>query len=311
MTGPVDIHHHALPPDYLRECRDEILGPAADLEHVLEWTPERSLEELDAAGCARAILSVSAPGVWFGDERQTIRLARDCNDYLADLKRRHPDRFGFFATLPLPDARATVAEIVRAFDELDADGVCMMTSYDRRWLGDPSLQPVFAELQRRAAAVFVHPVIPPPCRGLMATIPDALGEFAFDTARTIMSLLFGGVLSRSPDIRFAFSHGGGAMIMLLDRLAAFPTLRPSAAAAVPDGVLAALGRQFYDTGSMGQPACFAALREMPGAAQLVFATDYPYRPVALALAALDRAGVTDAERALIDVTNPRRLLGET
>jgi predicted TIM-barrel fold metal-dependent hydrolase len=309
MTGRIDIHHHALPPAYIEECRKQIMGPAVDLEHVMQWRPEHSLAELDENGFEKAILSISAPGIWFGRRAQTNRLARECNDYLADLRRQYPDRLGFFATMPLPDVEAARAELTRAIDELGADGVCLMTSYDSMWLGDSSFAPVFEELQRRRAAVFVHPIVPPFCRELMENVPDALAEFAFDTTRTILSLLFGGVLSRCPDVRFAFSHGGGATAMLLDRLLTFAQLRPSAGAAVPEGVIAALGRQFYDSGNMGRAAPLAALRVTPGIGQIVLATDYPYRPMSLAIPSLAEAGARADEMALIESANPRRFLG--
>jgi predicted TIM-barrel fold metal-dependent hydrolase len=303
----VDVHHHALPPEYLSQCRAEILGPAVDLEHVLEWTPESSLEQMDANGVRRAYLSVSAPGVWFGDAEQTRGLALSCNDYLADLKHARPERFGFFATLPMPDVDATIAEIARAGDDLEADGVCFMTSYDDRSLGDPSFAPVFEELNRRQAVAFVHPVVPPSCRELVAGVPASLAEFAFDTTRAILGLLFNGVFAGCSDLRFVFSHGGGAVAMLLNRIETFPKLRPAAARAVPRGVMHELSRQFYDVASIGHPASLAALRIAPGAEQLLLGTDYPYRPMALALQTLADADPSSDELTAIETTNASRL----
>jgi 6-methylsalicylate decarboxylase len=308
MTIRIDIHHHAYPPEYVAACRSYLGEVIVDFGHVLGWTPEQSIAELDLAGYDRAILSISAPGVWFGDDAEAVRLARLCNDYLADVKRTHPGRLGFFATLPMPDPSASVTELRRSLDELGADGVCFMTSYGDRWLGDASFQPVFAELEERAAAAFVHPVVPARARGMVPGLPDTLAEFAFDTTRAVASLLYGGVMSSCPHVRFVFCHGGGAMPMLLDRLTVLPRLRPEFAAAVPEGVVATLSRQFYDIASMGQRACMAALREVPGLDQLVLASDYPFRPVASAGEVFVAAGLSPLEREAIEATNPQRLM---
>jgi 6-methylsalicylate decarboxylase len=310
LTGTIDVHAHFFPPGYVRECRPQILGTARNLEHVLKWTPDAALEEMAAHSIERTILSISAPGLWFGDKRQTRRLARACNEYAAGLVAEYPTRFGFFAAVPMPDAASTVVEIAHSLDVLGADGVGFMTSYGRRWLGDRSFAAVHASLDERRAAAFVHPVVPAACERLISGVPANLMEFAFDTARAIGSLLLSGTMAHNPAIRFAFAHGGGATPMLVDRLVVAEQLIPGAADALPNGVMHELERAFYDVGSVCHPVPFAALRVSPGVGQLVMSTDYPYRPAQAAVAGLNRLSLNRDELAAITWRNAQRLLGD-
>ena len=156
--GRIDLHRHYFPAAFLDAQRQSALRqsrPAA-LGAALEgWSKARTIEAMDRYGIATGILSISTPGPWFGDIEESKRLARECNDYAAEMMRDHPDRFGLFAALPLPDPDAALREIDYAFDTLHADGVAIMTSYattaGTTWPGDASLAPVFAELNRRKA----------------------------------------------------------------------------------------------------------------------------------------------------------------
>ena len=100
-------------------------------------------------GVAAAVVSITNPGLWFGDKAVTNRLARACNEYGAKLVQDHPTRFGLFAAMPLPDVDATLKEIEYAYDTLKADGIGLLTSYDDIWLGNPAFRPVMEELNRR------------------------------------------------------------------------------------------------------------------------------------------------------------------
>jgi len=158
----IDVHNHIVPPFYLAENRERIGGSRGGQISAawLEWHPEKALEAMDEHGVATAVLSLSTPGVWFGDAEAARRTARQCNDYAAELARSHQRRFGLFSALPLPDTEGNLREIEYALDVLKADGIGLLTSYGDKWLGDPSYQPVFEELHRRKAVVFVHPTTP-------------------------------------------------------------------------------------------------------------------------------------------------------
>ena len=184
---------------------------------TIAWTIEKSLEDMDKAGVATSITSITTPGVWIGDNAQGRRVARECNDYAARLVVDYPGRFGMFAALPLPDIEASLKEIEYGLDVLKADGICLFTSYRDKWLGDPAFEPVMAELNRRKAVVYTHPEAPVCCRGLIPGINEAVIEYGTDTSRAIARLLFTGTASRYPDITWIFSHGGGVLPMLYER----------------------------------------------------------------------------------------------
>ena len=169
---------------------------------------------MDAAGVATAVVSTSDPGVHFGDYDQARALARDCNECQARMVSDHKGRFGMFTTLPLPDIDNTLAEIAYGLDTLKAQGVGVMTSYGARYLGDPAFVPVMEELNRRKAAVFVHPLQPACCSNVVQGVPDVVVEYGTETSRTIASLLMNHTTIKCPDIRFIFSHGGGAVLFL-------------------------------------------------------------------------------------------------
>jgi predicted TIM-barrel fold metal-dependent hydrolase len=150
----IDVHHHISPPAYIKETFKLQQPP------TLAWTPEKSLEDMDKAGVAVAITSITTPGVWLGDDAQGRHLARLCNDYAATLAADHPGRFGVFAALPLPDREGSLREIEYGLDVLKADGIALLTNYRDKWLGDPAFDPVMEELNRRKAIVYTHPEAP-------------------------------------------------------------------------------------------------------------------------------------------------------
>jgi predicted TIM-barrel fold metal-dependent hydrolase len=279
--GLVDVHHHFIPPFWFEEVKEHIArqGGGRIVPNWQGWSEQRALERMDATGVATAIVSISAPGVWFGDVAQGRRLSRETSLYAAQMRQRHPQRFGFFAALPLPDIEGSLREIEYAFDELHADGVVLMTSYGDRWLGDPSFDPVLQELDRRSAVVYVHPGSPACCSQLMSYVPPFLTEFTQDTNRTITSLMFSGQLVRRRAIRFIFSHAGGTMPMLAGRIAQLSTSVPQLAAAVPDGVEAELRRLYYEVANSANRPAMAALLSLVPATQVMFGSDFPLVPI--------------------------------
>ena len=304
----IDVHHHFIPPAYLRRERERILATMAlNPAHLTEWTPERAIEELDRHDIARAIVSISTPGIWFGEPEAARSLARDCNEYAAQMARDHAGRFGNFAAIPLPDVEGSLREIAYAYDVLGADGIGILTSYDDRWPGDPAFRPVFDELNRRRAVVFVHPTAPECCRNLIPGVPAAMTEFLFDTTRSITSLLFSGTVARCPEIRFIFCHGGGTMTALAHRMGSFVNQHPEHAALFPRGIRAELERFSYELATTTNETAFNALSSLIPLSQLLFGSDYPYLPIGATTAGLEKLGLGSETLRAIEHDNAARL----
>ena len=151
----IDTHHHLLP-DFFWQETENAHAPVGGLA-PLRWSKEASISFMDEAGIDMAVVSLSTPGVHTGDSAEAQALARRCNEFAAELLRERPGRFASFACLPLPDIDASLEELAYAFDVLELDGVVLFTNANGVYLGDDVLEPVFEELERRQAVVFVHP----------------------------------------------------------------------------------------------------------------------------------------------------------
>src|SRR6185295_3340905 len=183
MSRTIDLHHHVIPDFYWEASNED--GNAAGGITPPRWSLEGALAYLDEAHIDAAVPSISTPGVHFGDDAAARTLARKVNEYLAEIKRHRPDRFGGFAILPLPDIEGSLEQIAYALDVLDLDGVSMLTNAGGSYLGDARFDPIFAELQRRAAVVFVHPTASPDAIAHTLDLPDSLLDYPVDTSRAI------------------------------------------------------------------------------------------------------------------------------
>ena len=308
-TTAIDVHHHFLPPFYKPLAKGWLDKFATGVTAVMAWTPQTSLSAMDEARVSRALLSISSPGVHFGDDAQARDLARACNDYAVSLGRRHPGRFAFFAALPMPDVEGAIREAERALALDGARGVGLLSNYGGRYLGEPEFRALFEWLNRRGAVVYVHPTDAPCCAGLVPQVATPLIEFPVDTARTIASLLWSGTLSAFPNIRFIFSHGGGAMPMVMERVVAMGFVDRSLLAKVPEGAAAALGKLYVDTASVTGASAMAALMNWLPEGHILYGTDFPWGGVASSRAALGRLNLSPKKLAAIESGNATALLG--
>jgi 6-methylsalicylate decarboxylase len=210
-TNPkrVDVHHHVLPPAFVSALNSLNIKWTGGPE-VPTWSLSQARDTMGQMGIDAAVASVS-PGVyWGGDTGFAVSLARSSNEFLADVVRHDPEHFGGFATMPLPDVDSSLGELEYAYDTLGLDGVVLFTSQGDRYLGDPSYDPFFEELERRKAIVFIHPTtIPPGADATGLTIPYGVAEFVFDTTRCITNMLYRGTLERYPSIRYIVSTPAG------------------------------------------------------------------------------------------------------
>jgi predicted TIM-barrel fold metal-dependent hydrolase len=300
----IDIHHHLLPPKYVAE-----LPKLAKGENPPPWSPAKSIEDMDRNAIATSLTSLMQPQVWFGDVPLGRRLARESNDYAATLVRDYPGRYGIFATLPLPDVEGSLKEIEYALDVLKADGFGLMTSYAGKYLGDPAFWPVWEELNRRKAVVYNHPLAVECCRNPIPQyiVPSAI-EYATDTSRTIASLLFSGAAARFPDISWIHSHGGGTMPFLWQRYTRQEAANKDRQKLLPNGLLHEVRKFYYDTAQANHAGALAALLKLVSSSQVMFGTDFPYRPGSEVVEGLTAYGFSAAELQAIDRGNAVRLM---
>lgn len=274
----VDAHHHLIPAPYASALRRLGVREVAGRE-LPEWSSELSLGVMDRHGIEMAVLSVSAPGVHFGDDAQARTLARRCNESSAEVVGATPTRFGFFASVPLPDVNGAIEEATYALDVLGADGVVMLSSCsDGSYLGDPKFDDLLAELDRRAAVVFVHPSIPTAASHLAVDIPVFATEFTFDTTRAAFNLAYTGALERYPNIRFILAHAGGTVPYLVARFDLLWFQEPELVERAPKGGSTYMRSLFYDTALSANSHALRSLAELVGPDHVLFGSDYPFAP---------------------------------
>ena len=263
----IDAHQHLVPPRYAAWLADRGWHLP-----IPDWTPDAALAAMDRLGVEAALLSVTTPGLYRATPAQARGLAREVNEYAAGLAGERAGRFGFLATLTLPDVDGAVAEAVYALDELHADGIVLMANAAGRYLGDPAFVPLYAELDRRAAVLFVHPIFPaqtgpPAATGIPASDVDLLAE----TTRSAVDLVSSGMLARFPRLRVILAHAGGYLPYMAHRIAPMCSADGSYQAGLE--VL----RQFYfDVALSSGAPTLAALMAFAAPGHVLFGTDWPY-----------------------------------
>jgi 6-methylsalicylate decarboxylase len=279
----IDTHHHFYPPTYQKAWADwEDQRKIPHFGVQLAWSRDQDFEAMDKNGVTTSILSLaSTPGTWFDAGAQAAHdMARLCCDFAAEMVRDRPGRYGLFAPLSMLDIDATLKEIEYAFDTLKADGVNLQTNYGDKWLGDPAYRPVFEELNRRKAVVYVHPLVASCCGRInIGAFPAVMIEVPHDTTRTIVSLLVGGTLAQMRDIKWLFSHAGDTIPMLAGRIESFFDRAGNRDRFAPDGIEAEFRRLYYDTANATHPSSMAALTSLIPMSQITFGSDYPYYPL--------------------------------
>jgi predicted TIM-barrel fold metal-dependent hydrolase len=280
--GRIDVHHHMLPPFQPNMAERQ-------------YAPQASLDAMDKFGTEQAILSLTIAGEYLYDgSEKANKFARETNEYGAKAMQLNPRRLGFFAALPGRNIDASLKEIEYSFDTLKCDGVALFTNLGDKWWGDPTFVPIFDELNRRKSAVVFHPTVANCCHNL-AGLGDGVVEFDFDTTRTVVSLLYNGVLARCQDIRWIVNHSGAAIPALAgrikDRVPGHTTNSSGPVNAIvgkstegqgektPNGVYAELKRLYYECAHAAYPMPIAALRAFAPPTQFLFGTDFPIEPM--------------------------------
>ena len=296
-----------------------------------DWSPDLALGHMDRHGIRAGILSLSTPGTHLGDDAKARDLARRVNEEAAGYIKHLPDRFGAFATLPIPDVEGACREVGHALDHLKLDGVGVLASYEGKYLGHPDFDPVLAELDKRKAVVLIHPNNHPSTievrKGISEGIGNFLIEFLFDTTRAALNLLFMDALHRYPNIRWILCHAGGTLPFVAWRIsdiasrqminAPWDTQYPSAymarhgARLTQEQVLKDFKRFYYETALSAGRQSLATVREVADADHILFGSDWPYCPDDMTedmIAATKSSGLFDEKQlAAVNHGNAARL----
>jgi predicted TIM-barrel fold metal-dependent hydrolase len=299
----IDVHHHIVPPVHAEAL-------ARHKSTATKWSVNMSLDDMDKAGVDTAVVSILNPGVWFGQkDEEARRLARACNEYAADLERDHKGRFRSFAVIPLPDTEGSLREIEYSLDVLKAQGIALWTSYSEKYLGDPAFLPVFEELNRRKAVVYTHPGVPDCCANLVKGVPVSTLEYAHDTTRTIVSVVFGEAQTafKCPDVQFIWSHSGGTLPFLTSRFVELAN-RPRDKDRFPEGPLPIFRKFYYEVAQGNTLGQLAALMQMVPVSQVMFGSDYPFRRGAEAVEGVHNYKFSPDDIKAIDSENAIRVM---
>jgi predicted TIM-barrel fold metal-dependent hydrolase len=273
----IDVHHHVVPPSWLA-AMDLIGRSNPPLTH---WSIQKTLDDMDKGGVATSIVSPTTPQTIPLGTAAAVKIAREANEYGKKLEADHPGRFGVFATLPLPHIDESLKEIAYAFDTLKVDGIGMMTNYGDKWLGYSYFDPIWQELNRRKATVYTHPTDANCCVNLVQGVPPSALEWGTDTTRSIINMIFSGTSQKYKDINFIWSHGGGALSSIAERLLfQMVNTPPYKGKFTRESVQAELNRFYYDTAQVSLAGTLAALAKIVPVSQIVYGTDFPYRTAA-------------------------------
>ncbi len=287
----IDVHHH--------------FEPSGRNVDGTPWSITAAVDELDRNGIATAI---AYAGPVFEEGTKGAEDARAMNEWATALCRAHPGRFGLFASIPMNDADRALGEITYALDVLHADGIGISTHYGEQGLGEARFQPIFEELDRRGAVVYVHPA-GAPCESPVTPVYEnplisaPWIEFPANTARTMLSLWSTQTTRRLRSVKFIFCHGGGVMPILLGRIAGFQNWANVGEAKLhelfPDGIYAEYAKFYLDCAQAYAPETFALLRSIVPATRLLYGSDYSYFPIAHSVEQFMRLDLPDADRHLV------------
>src|ERR1700679_25706 len=258
MTFTVDVHHH-IRPDFFLRATNETDNPAGGIVPA-PWSKDSMLSYMDDAGTDFAITSISTPGVHMGDDAAASDLARQVNEISAKLIQERPDRFGGFAALPLPDVDGALRALEYGLDVLKLDGVVLFSNARGIYLGDARFRPLFDELERRAAVVFVHATSSPDPAARTLGLPDSLIDFTADTTRAVAQLHYGNTFVRTPNVKYIFSHAGGTIPYLATRFSIVDEMKVIPGTEVRGTAANTLRRLYWDTALSWRPPILRMLR---------------------------------------------------
>ncbi|KAJ5365228.1 hypothetical protein N7517_008114 [Penicillium concentricum] len=283
----IDTHCHIVTDGWRKWCEKMDWDKPDGMPCIPAWTAEGHIELMNKLGIKRSILSITSPGTHLktGDFELAKQVTRETNDEIAQICRKFPDRFKFFASLPLPDVEGTLEEIDRAL-EIGAVGFAVMTNAQGYYMGDSRLDSVFNKLNERKAILFMHPtqccsVDNPDTDKPLPQYPTPMMEYFFDTTRAVVNLLLSGTVTRYQNITFLVSHCGATLPPLIERFTTFSGLPwfKCAGELTSDQVKELFRtRFFFDLAGMPFPDLIHGYLRVGESSRLLYGSDYPYTP---------------------------------
>jgi 6-methylsalicylate decarboxylase len=289
-THRIDIHQHFLPAH--AGVREHLASVATNTgwkfpAENLPWAPEKALAFMDQLGIAATVLSLTGSPGGQGVGKANREFARVLNLAASEIVHEYPDRFGFFANIPIPtDTEAALDELRFALDELGADGLNLTSSYGAGdaavYVADDALDPIWEELDRRSSVVFIHGDqtlgrnAPP-----SPLLPVPVTEVPNETYKAAAHLVTSGKKRRFENVKVILSHAGGSTPILAGRVAGLS--RHQGCELTPVEIIHDFATFYYETALAGHETTLAALESLVASDHLLFGTDYP--AVSLATAA--------------------------
>lgn len=303
----IDVHAHYLPPAYDEMLKRRGMNFLDGGFPKPDWSVDSQFAAMEQLGVTYSVLSISSPHLHMGDSAEAVEVARASNEYGAALVKQYPSNFAVMASLPLPEIRASVEEVVYCRDVLHVAGFSLLTNYSGLYLGDSILDPIMEELNRGGCVVSLHPTEPSAVpKGVNENLPYPLMEFFFDTTRTVMNLILTGTLKKYPKIRFIVPHAGAYLPVLADRVA------PMSKMLIPEGnidIAESLAGLYYDLGGVVMPKQYGNLRQIAPESHILYGSDTPFTPLPLCVKLaedMDR-GLDDEMAELVYRKNPLAL----
>lgn len=279
----IDVHSHFILDSYLEGLSKQNVDPfLEDGFPTPKWSPEAHLKYMEEANIERCILSLSTPHVHHGDDKAAAELARRINEETAAICAQYPDKFSFAASLPLPAIEASLEEIAYAYDKLGAVGVKVASNNHGVYLGDPSLDPVFEELNRRNAVITIHPSKPQEVPGNVFTAgPTPLFEYLGDTTRAVLNMIVNGTLEKYPNIKVIVPHSGSFLPLVIHRLIGISQVLIPKGVMEPVDVEKNFKKLYFDMAGDALPVALEALLKVADPSHIMYGGDFPYTPVSM------------------------------
>ena len=274
------------------------------------WSVPRRIEQMSEMRVTCQVLSPMPEllSYWLPLDDAKV-LIRYLNEQIAEMCAAAPERFVGLGCVPLQDSDSAIDELEFVLKTLRFAGVEIASHVNGVSIGDSRFEPFFATAERLGAAVFVHALRPAGQERIVGAFPEQAVCFPGDVALACASMITGGIASRHPSLRIAFSHGGGTMSILMPRLVHAWNMFPKAKESLHESPATIARRFFYDE-LVFEPKAIRFLVETFGERQILVGTDYPF---ALGdwtpLKTLEKTGLDEKVLAGITSANARRFLG--